>query len=81
MNTITVAELIAKLQDQDPDAKVIFGADYGDRGRTEQALAIKGRIETVEIEESGYSVSGFAIKTEDDAVMDSDEYDTYLVIR
>lgn len=35
----------------------------------------------VEIEPTAYSASGFGLVSEDDAHRDSDEYETYLVIR
>ena len=35
--------------------------NYGDYSRTEQALPLKGEIDTVCIEKSAYSNSGFAV--------------------
>ena len=61
MKTITVRALIEKLYNEDPDALVIFSANYGDRARTEQALPIRGTVEEVFLTESGYSDSGFAV--------------------
>lgn len=66
MRTITVAELIALLQDQDPDARVIFTADYGDYHHTAQALPIRGELDEVTIEKSAYSNSGYEINENDD---------------
>lgn len=80
LKTITVADLIARLEDEDPNALVIFSADYGDRGNTEQALPIRGNIETITITKSAYSASGFAIGEPDDDE-DEDDYEPYLVIR
>lgn len=77
MRTITVAKLIELLQDQDPDAQVIFSTNYGDYHRTQQALPIKGDFEEVVIEKSAYSNSGFAIAENDDV----EEYEPFLVIR
>lgn len=88
LKTITVAELIERLQGEDPDAKVIFSTNYGDYSRTEQALPLRGETEQVMIEKSAYSNSGFAIASEDrdDGQFDREgndvtEYETYLVIR
>lgn len=65
LKTITVAKLIELLQDQDPDAKVVFSTNYGDYSRTEQALPLKGEIDTVCVEKSAYSNSGFAVAEND----------------
>jgi hypothetical protein len=70
LRTITVGELIELLEDQDRDAQVIFKCDYGDICHTEQAIGISGEVEEVEIAESGYSHSGYAIAEADP---DSDE--------
>jgi hypothetical protein len=61
LRTITVAKLIELLEDESPDARVIVGADYGDYHHTDQALPLRGEVETVIVEASGYSASGFAI--------------------
>ena len=82
LRTITVAELIELLQDQDPDARVIFSANYGDYHRTEQALPLRGECEEVSISETAYSNSGFAIADPDED--DEDEgpdAETFVVIR
>ncbi len=73
MRTITVRQLLDLLEDESPDAKVIFSADYGDYHHTEQALPIRGELDTVTIEESAYSNSGFAIA--------ESEGESFLVIR
>jgi len=78
LRTITVGELIERLKGEDPDALVIFTADYGDRCHTAQALPIRGRVETVTIRESGYSSSGYAVV--DDGDDSRDDSDDYLVI-
>lgn len=80
MRTITVAELIECLQNEDPDARVIFAADYGDYHHTEQALPLRGEIDTVTIEKSAYSNSGFAIAECDEDDADA-AYEPFLVIR
>lgn len=41
-------------------------SNYGDRSRTLQALPIHTGPETVQIRESGYSESGYAVVTQDD---------------
>lgn len=81
LRTITVGQLIDALEGEDRNARVIFSADYGDRGNTQQALPISGDIETVTISESAYSNSGFAIAEtdEDDDVDMSGE--TFVVVR
>jgi hypothetical protein len=70
IRTINVRELIEELQEQDPEALVVFAADYGDIGHTQQALAIVGDIEECVLRESAYSASGWAISLEQD---DDDE--------
>lgn len=61
---MTVAELIEELQTMEQSAKVLFACDYGDIGHTRQALAVVGidEYDTAELEESGYSQSGIALK-------------------
>jgi hypothetical protein len=81
LRTITVGDLIDLLKNEDENALVIFGADYGDRSHTEQALPLKGECETVNVKETGYSNSGFAIVDEDDSDFEDGDRDTYLVIR
>lgn len=88
MKTISVAELIELLEEQDPDARVLFTADYGDHCHTAQALPITGSIDNLKSEglciaESAYSTSRFAIVEDDEDEDDEDEDDdtTYLVIR
>lgn len=66
LNTITVQELIDRLSDEDPDAKVIFASGYGDRGNTQQAHGLRGRCEEVVLTESCYSDSGWAVSRDDD---------------
>lgn len=82
--TITVAQLLEALEGEDPEALVVFSTDYGDYCHTQQALPLKGELEEVEIKESGYSNSGFAIIEEEDRDDDEEpevEGAKYLVIR
>lgn len=84
MRSITVERLIELLEGEDPEALVIFTADYGDHHHTQQALPLRGEIETVAIEKTGYSNSGYAIvEDEEDAneLLDGDGVVTYLCIR
>lgn len=62
--TITVAELIERLRNEDPDAEVVFSTNYGDYHNTQQALPIRGEFEESGIEKSAYSNSGFALASE-----------------
>lgn len=66
MRTITVRDLTTMLSNQDPDARVVFTADYGDRCHTAQALPIRGEVEEVRLTKTAYSSSGFAIADDDD---------------
>ena len=71
--TLTVGELIELLQNEDPDARVVFTCDYGDYHHTPQALPICDDVEqSGQIVESAYSQSGFAL-TEDDGSEEDDE--------
>lgn len=74
LKTLTVRELIDRLQEEDPDMPVVFTADYGDRGHTEQAIPIRGRIEETGLSRTAYSDSGYKLDDE------NDEH-TILVIR
>lgn len=78
MKSITVKELRDLLEDQDDDMQVIFSTDYGDHGRTAQALPLKGDVEEVLIEKSAYSNSGFAVASNDD---DEENSEPYLLIK
>ncbi len=83
LRTITVAELIDRLSDFPSEALVVIGADYGDRGRTEQALPIRGgEIEAVTVVPSAYSSSGFKVGEPDyDEEGDEASGETYVVLR
>jgi hypothetical protein len=64
LRTLKVSQLIAMLEDEDPDALVVFACDYGDYHHTQQALAIEGCIQEEELEKSAYSQSGWAVRGE-----------------
>ena len=82
LRTITVARLIDMLEGESPDALVIVSADYGDYHHTTQALPLRGELETVTVEKSAYSHSGFAIAEPEDCESDEDGADeTFLLIR
>ena len=86
LQTLTVADLIELLQEQDPEARVIFSTNYGDYSRTMQALPLTGDTDEVQIEKSAYSNSGFAVVREqdeedDDCKAPADQHGKYLVIR
>jgi hypothetical protein len=80
LNSITVADLIELLQEQDPDALVVFTSDYGDICHTAQALPLKGDAEEGLAVESAYSNSGFGL-AEDDEDQDDDAAVKVLVLR
>lgn len=79
--TATIDELIRALKDARADyggkAKVLFASNYGDRGGTQQAHRIRARFEQVQVTESGYSDSGYAVA--DDGDIDDDT--TYLQLK
>lgn len=81
LKTITVSELIELLQDENPDARVIFAADYGDHGRTQQAIALRGDVDEVLLTKSAYSDSGFAVDTDPDEVGEDEAVMTYLLLK
>lgn len=83
LRTITVRELIERLEGESPDAKVIFSTDYGDYIRTQQALPLRGELDTVTIRETAYSRSGFAVvePDEDGDLIDDESDETFLLIR
>ena len=80
LRTITVEKLRELLEGEPPDAKVIFAADYGDRGHTLQALPIEGSVEGVSLRETAYSTSGWAVNDDEDDEPDSWE-DRVVLIR
>ena len=81
----TVRQLIAELKGMDPDARVLFTCDYGDRHDTQQALPI-GEIDEYEsnlLRESGYSQSGVAFVEGDGeslASADEDEDEAIVIL-
>jgi hypothetical protein len=81
LRTITVRELIEDLAEQDPEMLVAFTSDYGDIGHTPQVHAIKGVCQEETIEETAYSVSGWAVQEGDDPEDRDDEAPVVLVIR
>jgi hypothetical protein len=60
---MTVADLIAELQDLDEDLPVLFVCDYGDHCHTSQALPVEslGVIGVSHLYDSAYSQSGVAL--------------------
>ena len=81
LRTITVARLIDLLEGESPDALVIVSTDYGDHHHTPQALPLRGELETVTVEKSAYSNSGYAIAEPEDGDDEDGEDETFLVIR
>jgi hypothetical protein len=76
-NAITVADLIAELEQFDGDAVVLVASDYGDISHTMQVAPVDC-IEVLDprearLEESGYSNSGVAL-AECDQDDDCDEW-------
>lgn len=65
---LTVAELISELEAMPLDARVFFACDYGDYNHTQQALPVDNvaKLTTDDLEESGYSKSGIALRDERD---------------
>ena len=80
LNSITVAELIELLQDQDPEAAVCFSSDYGDHCHTQQVLTLRGEAEMQKVYESAYSDSGFAVVKDDEDDDGTEEQQVVLVI-
>jgi hypothetical protein len=78
MNSITVRQLQELLEGEDPDALVIFTADYGDYHHTAQALPLRGELDNATIVKSAYSNSGYALDEDGDEGPDGA---TYVVIR
>ena len=61
--SMTVRQLREALDGLDDEMLVAFACDYGDRAHTQQVLSITtaDEYDESEIEESGYSNSGFAL--------------------
>jgi len=69
-NGMTAADLIERLQECDPDAVVLFVCNYGDYGRTQQALPIDqvDEFDSAALSGSAYSHSGIAFDDEEESV-------------
>lgn len=61
----TVKQLIEELKTFDPNLEVYLTSNYGDHANTEQALELE-EVVVAELEESGYSESGLAVKREEE---------------
>ena len=78
-NTMTVADLIEKLQEFDGNTPVLIGSDYGDMCHTLQLFGVQNDSFEIEgehkIEESGYSQTGFCLNEDmdDDDIFDEDD--------
>lgn len=84
LHTLTVGELIERLREQDSNARVVFASDYGDRCHTQQAHEVDGEFEPARLVRSGYSASGYAVKTADELqepLDDGWDDDVVLVLR
>ncbi len=80
-----VQDLIDELTRCDPEAVVVFGCNYGDRGKTEQAIPVADVTEMdygcETIDKSPYSQSGLAIKNSDDDTDFTDkEYTQHKIV-
>lgn len=71
--TLTVGQLIEKLQEHSLDAKVLIGCDYGDRHHTTQALTIH-EVEELPISETAYSSSGMKVRSEEEPEEEGEVY-------
>lgn len=77
-NGMTVEDLIATLQDCNPNAVVLFTCDYGDYHHTQQALPVQECDRILHgqaLVESAYSRSGLALEEADDG--DDDQYEEF----
>lgn len=76
-NTMTVSDLIEKLQEFDGKTPVVFGSDYGDIGRTLQLFGVQDNSFEIEgehkVEETGYSQTGYCLNEEEDDYFDDDD--------
>lgn len=66
--TVTVGELKARLNDFHDDAPVVAVCNFGDRGRTMQAIAIGEPLSGYCLKESGYSYSGYKVSEDGDGL-------------
>ena len=82
---LTVEDLIAELQNYDPNTPVVFMSDYGDYTHTMQALTVT-EVEEIEgnrLDDSAYSKSGVSIRdefSEFDPKHDEDDCSTVIVL-
>ena len=76
--SFTVQQLIDELENQDPDARVLFVCNYGDYHRTQQALTLDNTEEydASSLRTSGYSQSGLAL-IEESGEPDEEHEDNY----
>lgn len=79
--SMTVRELVELLQGADQDRKVLFSSNYGDRARTQQALPVRGELETVQVYKTAYSESGFAVADELEDKRSSVSDEKFLLIK
>jgi len=71
--SITVGELRQILEDYDEDDMIAFSSDYGDHCHTEQLHSIKGAVDEVKADTTGYSDSGFKVVYDEDEKWEEDE--------
>lgn len=76
LNTLTVGELKALLDNYDDETPVVLACSYGDRGNTQQVIEINHATTSCLLERSAYSLSGVAVADreleEDDIVLVED---------
>jgi hypothetical protein len=81
LNTISVGELKAILENYDDETPVAFACNYGDRGRTLQVINICGNDSMEAIHETAYSESGFAVTRDMGDSEDDEDPLEVLIIR
>jgi len=69
---MTVSELIAVLQEQDPDAKVHFSYNYGDHWRTQVAAEVR-KVEYEKVAHSDYHSMAVIVDEDDRRYEQADE--------
>lgn len=84
LRTITAGEMLDLLEnlvrEAGPDVEVVFSADYGDMGQTEQAIGIAGEYAKVSLAESAYSDSGWEVLDTLEEEDDEDAYEVYVIV-
>jgi hypothetical protein len=80
VESITVKELIAILQERDEDELVVFTSDYGDRCHTQQVHPIRGFVREQYVSVSAYSDSGFKVADDDDETYEGDAEPQQVVV-